>query len=87
MSDCVTLDAGKVEELVEFLSLLVELCDFDGSRVAAALEGLTAWSYGLEELRADLDRFITLLGGPAVVFGARPSRAELRIVWSSNTGP
>ena len=80
MSDRVALDPGDVEDLAEFLSFLADLTDFDGRRLATALDGFTGWGYGLDDLRADLDRFVTLLGGRPLIFGRRASREELRPV-------
>jgi len=60
----VSVNATYAAELAEMLQFLAQWLSRDPGRLAASLEQFTGHPvYGLDELRADLDRFIFLLGG------------------------
>lgn len=60
----VCLDAGDAVELGELLGFLVGWLDLDGDRVAGLFGGFVGdGGYDLDGLRADLARFVFLLGG------------------------
>ena len=61
-----TLDAGDTAELAEMLSFLSQWLARDPARLTASLEDFVGNpAYGIQHLRADLDRFVFLLGGSA----------------------
>jgi hypothetical protein len=60
----VCLDAGDAVELGELLGFLVGWLDWAGDRVAGSFGGFVGdGGYDLDGLRADLARFVFLLGG------------------------
>jgi hypothetical protein len=60
----VKLDAADAAELAEMLQFLSEWLARDPDRLGAWLAQFVGHpAYGLDELRADLERFIFLLGG------------------------
>ena len=60
----VRLDAGDATELAEMLQFLTGWLARDPGRLGASLEEFTGHpAYGLQDLRADLERFVFLLGG------------------------
>jgi len=57
-------DAGDATELAEMLQFLTGWLARDPGRLGASLEEFTGHpAYGLQDLRADLERFVFLLGG------------------------
>jgi hypothetical protein len=60
----VKLDVTDAAELAEILQFLSQWLDRDPGRLAASLADFVGHpAYGLDELRADLQRFVFLLGG------------------------
>jgi hypothetical protein len=60
----VKLDAVDAAELAEILQFLSGWLARDPARLAASFEEFVGHpAYGLSELRADLERFVFLLGG------------------------
>ncbi len=60
----VTLNATDAAELAEMLQFLADWLKRDPDRLRASLEDFVGHpAYSTGELRADLDRFIFLLGG------------------------
>jgi len=60
----VKLDAVDAAELAEILQFLSGWLARDPARLAASFEQFVGHpAYGLSELRADLERFVFLLGG------------------------
>jgi hypothetical protein len=60
----VKLDVADAAELAEMLQFLSQWLDRDPGRQAASLADFVGHpAYGLDELRADLQRFVFLLGG------------------------
>ena len=60
----VRLDASDAGELAEMLQFLSEWLTRDSDRLGASLADFVRHpAYGLDELRADLQRFVFLLGG------------------------
>jgi hypothetical protein len=60
----VTLNAADAGELAEMLQFLSDWLARDPARLGASLEDFVGHpAYGLAQLRADLDRFVFLLGG------------------------
>jgi hypothetical protein len=60
----VNLDAGDAAELAEMLQFLTGWLARDPGRLAASLEEFVGNpAYDLQDLRADLERFTSLLGG------------------------
>lgn len=60
----VKLSTGDAAELAEVLEFLSEWLTCDPGRLAASLEQFVGHpAYGLDELRADLERLVFLLGG------------------------
>ncbi len=69
-------DAGDATELAEMLQFLTGWLARDPGRLGASLEEFTGHpAYGLQDLRADLERFVFLLGGSdgEPLFGLPPS--------------
>jgi len=67
----VRLNATDAAELTEMLQFLTGWLTRDPARLAASLEEFTGHpAYGLDELRADLERFTFLLGGGEQLFGS-----------------
>ena len=72
----VKLDVGDAAELAEMLQFISEWLARDPGRLGASLEELIGNpAYGLQDLRADLERFVFLLGGSdgEPLFGLPPS--------------
>ncbi|HWG65125.1 MAG TPA: hypothetical protein VG253_25860 [Streptosporangiaceae bacterium] len=60
----VTLDAADAAELADMLQFLSDWLARDPGRLSASLEDFVGHpAYGTPQLRADLDRFVFLLGG------------------------
>jgi hypothetical protein len=60
----VRLDVTDAAELAEMLQFLSQWLARDPARLAASLEQFVGHpAYGLQDLRADLERFVFLLGG------------------------
>ena len=60
----VRLDAVDAAELAELLQFLSQWLSRDPARLGASLEQFVGHpAYGTTQLRADLDRFVFLLGG------------------------
>ena len=60
----VKLDVGDAAELAEMLQFISEWLARDPGRLGASLEEFAGNpAYGLQHLRADLERFVFLLGG------------------------
>jgi len=60
----VRLDTGDAAELAEMLQFLTGWLARDPARLAASLEEFVGHpAYGLQDLQADLERFVFLLGG------------------------
>ena len=60
----VRLDVTDAAELAEMLHFLGQWLDRDPVRLAVSLEQFVGHpAYGLQDLRADLERFVFLLGG------------------------
>ena len=60
----VCLDAGDAVELGELLEFLGRWLGCDGERLAASFcRFIGSGGYGIDELRADVERFAFLLGG------------------------
>jgi hypothetical protein len=58
------LDAADAGELAEMLQFLSQWLGRDPGRLGASLEAFVGHpAYGIWQLRADLDRFVFLLGG------------------------
>ena len=57
-------DGKVVAELAEMLQFVGQWLDRDPARLAASLEQFVGHpAYGLQDLRADLERFVFLFGG------------------------
>jgi len=72
----IKLDAVDAAELAEMLQFLSRWLARDPGRLGASLEEFTGHpAYGLQDLRADLERFVFLLGGSdgEPLFGLPPS--------------
>jgi len=60
----VKLDTADAAELAEMLQFLSQWLDRDPARLASSLEEFAGHpAYGITQLRADLERFVFLLGG------------------------
>ncbi|HEX9538500.1 MAG TPA: hypothetical protein VGA04_10050 [Streptosporangiaceae bacterium] len=60
----ITLDVADAAELAEMLQFLSDWLARDPGRLGASLEEFVGHpAYGLAQLRADLDKFVFLLGG------------------------
>jgi hypothetical protein len=60
----VRLDIGDAAELAEMLQFLSQWLARDPGRLRASLEDFVGHpAYGITQLRADLERFVFLLGG------------------------
>ena len=60
----IKLDVTDVAELAEVLQFLGQWLDRDPARLAVSLEQFAGHPvYGLQDLRADPERFVFLLGG------------------------
>jgi hypothetical protein len=60
----VRLDVTDAAELAEMLQFLSQWLDHDPARLAASLAQVVGNpAYGLQDLHADLERFVFLLGG------------------------
>ena len=60
----VRLDVTDAAELAEMLQFLSQWLNRDPARLAASLEQFVGHpAYGPQDLRADLERFVFLLGG------------------------
>jgi hypothetical protein len=60
----VTLNANDAAELAEMLQFLADWLQRDPGRLGASLEDFVGHpAYNTSQLRADLDKFIFLLGG------------------------
>jgi hypothetical protein len=69
-------DAGDAAELAEMLQFLAGWLGRDPARLAASLAEFVGHpGYGIQDLRADLERFAFLLGGSdgEQLFGLPPS--------------
>jgi hypothetical protein len=73
MMPSTSLDTGDdLAELAEFLRFLSDWLAADHGRLAVSLRDFTGnRAYGLSQLRADLDKFVLLLGGDGPPAAAR----------------
>jgi hypothetical protein len=60
----VHLPAEDAVELHELLEMMADWIDHDFTHLAGSIKQFTGSGYSLEQLRADIARFIFLLGGP-----------------------
>ncbi len=74
MSAGVALHPDEAVELGEMLEFLHDWVDYAPDALGESLTRFTGAGYTLDELRADLARFVFLLGGPGdrLVFGHQP---------------